>query len=84
MWKMATTVSKELYDKGYWLEGEGNRVDVVAPTGKKCFEIFFLGKNDVRVRKVMEGKEHWKVEKIFEISIREDGTPQVKAAFSIC
>lgn len=44
MWKMRTIVDKNLYDEGYWLEGEGNRVDIVGPEGK-CFEIFFFGED---------------------------------------
>lgn len=37
-----TEVSKDLYDKGYRLDGEGRRVDLITPENQKYFEIFFF------------------------------------------
>lgn len=39
---MAILVSKELYDNGYRLDGEGRRVDLITPENQKYFEIFFF------------------------------------------
>lgn len=37
-------ISKTLYEQGYHLEGEKNRIDVVKNSGMKCCEILFIGK----------------------------------------
>ena len=80
MWEMKTTVSKELYAKGYRLDGKENRVDIIGPDGKKCFEIFFFGRKDIRVRK---GKECWKINEILKIFIGKSGKPEIEASFLI-
>ncbi len=75
MWEMATTIDKELYEEEYRLSGEKNRVDIIDSKGKKYFEIFFFGSNDIRIRK---GKEYWKVEKIFKITVGKNKKPEIK------
>lgn len=80
MWEMATTIDKELYEEGYRLSGEKNRVDIIDSKGKKYFEIFFFDSNDIRIRKQME---YWKVEKIFRITVEENKKPEIKTFFSI-
>lgn len=37
-----TKVSEEFYNQGYKLDGEGMRIDIINPEGKKEYEIFFL------------------------------------------
>ena len=51
MWEMKTKILKELYDNGYYLTGEYNRVDIINPNGDKSLEIFFFGLSDIRIRK---------------------------------
>lgn len=80
MWEMATIIDPKLYEEGYRLDGEGNRVDVVDLKGKKYFEIFFFGNHDIRIRKQMEC---WKVEKIFGITVGKNKKPEIKTSFSI-
>lgn len=76
MWKMRTIVDKNLYDEGYWLEGEGNRVDIVGPEGK-CFEIFFFGEDIL----IMCEKKCWWKNVIYQIYISDDdGKPAIYCA----
>lgn len=73
MWKMQTTVNKNLYDAGYYLEGEGNRVDIVDPWGEKCQEIFFLGE-DILI--MWDCGYQWSTS-IREILVGADGKPYI-------
>lgn len=63
---MQTKVSKRFYEEGFRLEGEGKRVDVVDLQGKKYFEIFYLGKNNILI---MDCKGYWWAEQIIKINI---------------
>lgn len=71
---MAIKVSKELYDNGYRLDGEGRRVDIVDLEGNKCFEIFFFGKDIL----IMCQRRFWWAKGIYKIFII-DGLPYIHA-----
>lgn len=75
MWKMQTTVNAELYDNGYYLTGEDNRVDIVDSEGNKYFEIFFFGKGNILI--MSESDCYW-AEHIWEIFVSDDdGEPTI-------
>ncbi len=75
MWEMKTKILKELYDNGYYLTGEYNRVDIINPNGDKSLEIFFFGLSDIRIRKV---KQWWTTDEMFNIFLDEEGEVRIE------
>ncbi|MCI8640733.1 MAG: hypothetical protein HFJ59_02520 [Clostridia bacterium] len=75
MWEMKTKILKELYDNGYYLTGEYNRVDIINPNGDKSLEIFFFGLRDIRIRKV---KQWWTTDEMFNIFLDEEGEVRIQ------
>ena len=70
--KNMTKVSQEFYNNGFKLDGEGRRVDVIKPGGKKSHEIFFLEDDGVLIM----SEEHVRTAKgILEISVDLTGKP---------